>query len=110
MIRGTTAQFKFKMPYMYDDVTTIKIIFWQPGNNGSDPEHPLPIVKTREQCEKTMVSTEVAVRLNQDETLRFSEKTKAFVQLRAIATDGTVFATKQEPITVYPLYDDSILN
>lgn len=109
MIRGTTAQFKFKMPYEYDEVTTIKIIFWQPGNPGPSSDRKLPIEKTRDHCEKTTVSTECSVKLTQEETLRFSEKTKAFVQLRAMAKDGTVFATKQEPITVYPLYDDSIL-
>jgi hypothetical protein len=34
---------------------------------------------------------------------------KARVQLSAKTLEGTRFASKQELITVYPIYDDSIL-
>lgn len=110
MIRGTTAQFKFKLPYDYSDLNIVKITFWQNGNNGPDSTRPLPIIKSLEQCSPSSnMPNELNVVLNQEETLRFSDKSKAYVQLRATSLDGTTFANKLQPITVYPLYDDSIL-
>ena len=29
MIRGTTAQFKFNLPYQLKDITYAEVIFWQ---------------------------------------------------------------------------------
>ena len=110
MIRGANAQFKFKLPYNYDDLNVAKIIFWQKGNSGPDATRPLPIIKNLEQCAPSSdIPNELNVILNQEETLRFSDKNKAYVQLRATSIDGSTFASKEELITVYPLYDDSIL-
>lgn len=44
MIRGTTAQFKFKMPKSFDDLCIVEAIFGQKGNEGTI-EAPLPIKK-----------------------------------------------------------------
>lgn len=44
MIRGTTAQFKFNMPYEFDDLCIIEVTFWQPNNEGTTTA-PMPIVK-----------------------------------------------------------------
>ena len=35
MIRGTTAQFKFKLPYAKNELQWITMKFWQPGNDGT---------------------------------------------------------------------------
>ena len=48
MIRGTTAQFKFKLPYSYDELTSITIRFWQQGN----PSDSLPVFKYKNNCEE----------------------------------------------------------
>ena len=104
MIRGTTAQFRFNIPYAFDELGWVNITFWQPGNNGT-PEHPLPIIKTQGQCNAPNNPNEVCVTLNSEETARFSDKQKAYVQLRAQA-DGNTFASKQERITVYPINDE----
>ena len=108
MVRGTTAQFKFSLPYDYSEIEVARVVFWQPGNNGTT-EAPLPIYKSLAQCCGTNNPKELSVTLSQSETLRFSDKLKAKVQLSAKTFEGTRFASKQELITVYPIYDDSIL-
>lgn len=110
MVRGTTAQFKFKLPYDFAELAVVKIVFWQPGNSGIDETRPLPIVKVLDQCNACENPKELSVVLTEEETLRFSEKTKAYVQLKARNHEDNVFATKQEDITIYPVYDDTILD
>jgi hypothetical protein len=105
MIRGTTAQFKFKLPYPKDELYWATIKFWQP-NNQSDL---LPITKRLIHCDSSDNSNELHVSLTAEETSRFSEKYKMKVQLRAQhLTNGTVFGSRVESVTVYPM-SDSIL-
>ena len=108
MIRGTTAQFKFLLPYNRNDISKATIVFWQDGNDGT-AEAPLPIYKSLEQCLTTNNPREISVTLSKSETLRFSEERKACVQLTATTLEGTRFGSKQELITVYPIFDDSVL-
>lgn len=110
MIRGTTAQFKFKLPYNVVDIATAKINFWQENYSGPNQSRPLPIVKVLSQCSESNMPDELLVFLNKEETLRFLDDRKAYVQLHAKTKDGTAFASKKEAITVYPVYDDSILD
>lgn len=108
MIRGTTAQFRFNSPYQLNEIASIKVTVWQPGNSGTT-DRPLPIVKGRSQCQKGATPYEILTTLSQEETLRFSEHCKAYIQFRAVALDGTAFASKAEEVAVYPVYDDSII-
>lgn len=110
MIRGANAQFKFKLPYNYSDLEIVKITFWQLDNNGPSFNRPLPIVKILQQCSPTDIPNEISVTLNQEETLRFTEIRKAYVQFRGITIDGIPIASKKQELTVYPVYDDSILD
>ena len=110
MIRGTNAQFIFQLPYDYTELEIAKITFWQPGNNGPSENRPLPIVKVLGQCCGTNNPKELSVTLNQEETLRFVDDHKAYVQLRATTLEGIPIASKERLITVYPVYDDSILD
>ena len=106
MIRGTTAQFKFKLPYAYKDLMWITITFWQPGNPNLSP-----IIKTKTECSPVGETTEICTSLTCEETARFSDKYKAKVQLRAqpdITLQGAPFGSKQQLITVYPMLDDLI--
>lgn len=106
MIRGTTAQFKFKLPYPKEKLEWATIRFWQPGNMHQN----LPITKTLDECDAPADSTELCVSLTVDETMRFSEKRKAKVQLRAQLKkeyNGTVFGSRTKLFTVYPTYDES---
>lgn len=106
MIRGTTAQFKFHMPYPLSNLLWVTVKFWQPGNNGSDVA-PLPITK-RLSNEDLSQLEELVITLSPTETARFSDKLKARVQLRASATNGATFASKEQLIPVYPINDDII--
>ena len=109
MIRGTNAQFKFRLPYNYSELEVVKIVFWQPENTGPSLDRPLPIIKVLEQCSPSDIPNELCITLNQEETLRFSEERKAYVQLHAKTVEGIPIASREQMITVYPIYDDSIL-
>lgn len=110
MIRGTNAQFRFKLPYNYSELKSVKITFWQDENNGPAANRPLPIIKILEQCSQTDKSNELSITLNQEETLRFSEERKGWVQLRGVTIDGIPIASNQKQFVVHPVYDDSILD
>lgn len=106
MIRGTTAQFKFKLPYPKSELIWATIKVWQPNN--TNPY--LPIIKKLEDCDILKDSAELCVSLTAEETQRFSEKYKAKVQLRAQhSATGTIFGSRPQLVTVYPM-DDGILN
>lgn len=105
MIRGTTAQFKFKLPYAKNQLQWVTMKFWQPGNDGTT-EAPLPIIKKKEHCDASDDSKELSVSLTSEETLRFTDRYKAKVQMRAQHTSGLVFASKEKVVTVYPLDGD----
>ena len=104
MIRGTTSQFKFKIPYKFDELTNVMIKFWQPGNTNQN----FPIVKTLQSCSRGKLITELFVSLTQTETLMFDDDKKGYVQLRARLLDGTVFASKQCKFTIYQAQDNSL--
>lgn len=102
MIRGTTAQFKFKLPYAKEEIVWATIKFWQPHNTNSF----LPITRKLQDCTSTDDPMELCVSLTAEETARFSDKYKAKYQLRAQHLNGTVFGTRPQLTTVYPMLDD----
>jgi hypothetical protein len=106
MIRGTTAQFRFNMPYPFKELDWATVKFWQEGNDGT-PTAPLPITKKLGQCTSTDDPYELCVSLTSEETMRFSDERKAKVQLRAHA-NGSTFASRETLITVYPINDDIV--
>ena len=117
MTRGTTAQFRFTLPYSKYDVGKVEVVLWQPNNSGLKEDYPLPIKKNYVQdiAENGSVITggpwnwvddyTLAVKVWEQETLTFSDKYKAMVQLRGSA-NGLTFASPQEYITVYPIHGD----
>lgn len=102
MIRGTSTQFKFKLPYTKGELMWATIKFWQ-SNNLNDR---LPITKRLEHCGGSDDLPELCVALTADETAIFSDKYKAKVQIRAQHISGTVFGCRPRLITVYPMIDD----
>lgn len=105
MVRGTTAAFKFKLPYPKEELTWLTVKFWQPDN----PSDLLPITKVLEHCDVADSPCELCVSLTAEETARFSDKYKAKMQIRSQHTaSGTVFGCKPRIITVYPMRDDII--
>lgn len=110
MIRGTSAQFKFKIPYNINNISVVKIVFWQDNYYGPSESRPLPIIKSINQCIRDNVKNEILVSLDTEETLRFKDDRKAYVQLQAKTISGSTFGGKKELITVYPICDNSILD
>ena len=108
MIRGTTAQFKFNLPYVFKDLIYAEIIFWQKGDSFSDA-HSVIITKDINSCSGDRNKKEVYVSLTQSDTLKFSDKKHGYVQFRGKVIDGNVFASKQESFIVYPVVSDDIL-
>ena len=105
MIRGTNAQFKFKLPYTKDELVWATIKFWQPQN----PSKLLPITKKLQDCKAPADFKGLCVSLTAEETSRFLDTYKAVVQLRACHQGSvTVFGTRPQLITVYPMDDDII--
>ena len=109
MVQGTTTQFRFQLPCNFGDLETVNVTFWQDYNNGPTPSRPLPIIKTKKQCSTFGSKNVLAVTLNQEETLRFSTDRKAYVQLRAVAFDGTTYASRSTQIKVYSVYNDDVI-
>lgn len=105
MIRGTTAQFKFKLPYSYNELDNITIKFWQPGNYSKS----LPLFKYKHNCSES-VANEICVSLRPSETALFSDRYKAKMQLRAQPYLGGPFGSKEVLIAVYPMPDDIIID
>jgi hypothetical protein len=103
MIRGTTAQFKFKLPYPKEELAWATIKFYQPNN----PNKLLPITRKLADCATSDNDMELCVSLTAEETSRFLDKYKAKIQLRAQhSKSGTVFGNKPTFVTVYPMLDD----
>ena len=105
MIRGTTAQFKFKLPYPKDELEWVTIVFWQPNN-----PNLMPIYKNKTCCSATDNPNEICVSLTAEETKLFSDKYKAKTQLRARTLLGEPFGCRERLITVYPMNDKILDN
>ena len=107
MIRGTTAMFKFKLPYPKEEISWVTIEFWQPNNQS----RLLPITKTLGHCYTADNPNELCVSLTAEETSRFSDKYKAKTQIRGMHADsGSVFGCTPQTITVYSMRDEIIEN
>ena len=119
MIRGTTASFKFKLPYELQYVSWVNVVFWQDGYEGT-LGNSLRINKefTNEQHFKNMTSKELVVTLSGADTKAFTDKLKARVQMKGLSLEheengqiipSTSFGSRTELFTVYPM-DDSIMD
>lgn len=106
LIRGACEQFKFKIPYMFQELSKVEITFRQKKSNGTT----VTITKNKSNCQAVPTSKIIYVTLNQQETLRFSTDTKAEVQWRALTTTGTVFSSRIKKETVYPTLSETTLS
>lgn len=107
LIRATCEQFRFTLPYMVSQVEKVQILFWQKTDDGET--YISRIEKCLDDCYKNPDSKQISVTLNQEETRSFSADRRAFVQLRGLTSDGIAFGSREQPITVYPVEDDTIL-
>lgn len=119
MIRGTTAGFKFTLPYPLNKLARATVTFWQEGYEGTE-YYPLPIVKEFTDFSEDDDSMQLTVVLTEDETKRFTDRLKARMQLvartRAIVNSETGeelepsvrFASRTKLITVHSISDDLV--
>lgn len=105
MIRGTEAAFRFKLPCSFDDLSWVEVKFWQRNYYGTE-KHPLPIIKTKIDC-CAYGTNAMIVKLTAEETARFSNTKKAYVQMRA--NNGATFGCKEKEIIVYAM-DDGLID
>ena len=105
MIRGTDTAFKFHIPCSFFNIEWVAIKFWQDNNNGTE-SHPMPIMKDKESCSPAEAKT-LVVTLSAEETARFLEDRKGYVQLLA-SNNGAVFGSKKIEFTVHPM-DDALI-
>ena len=108
MIRGTTAYFKFIMPYDYNQLVSAEVICWQEGYAGPSESRALPIVKTLAHCAPTSKSNELSVSLTPEETARFTDRRKAYIQMAATTIEGSRFGSLKKELIVYPMKGDDI--
>ena len=107
MIRGACEQFRFKTPYPLSQLKTVRITFWQLGDDGNDVE-PIP-TKLITDCTENGTPGYIYVTLDQRETLAFKSDRQAFVQFRGLPIAGGAFSSYVEPFAVYPTKDETIL-
>jgi hypothetical protein len=105
VIRGTSQQFKFSIPYNYEDLTDVRIAFWQEDNHGTE-DYTLPIIKTKNDCTSNPFGTILYVTLNSKESLAFATDRKAFVQMRATTIDGFTFGCRKKSFTVHTINEE----
>jgi hypothetical protein len=116
MIRGTTAPFKFKVPYAWSDICAIEATFSQKKDDGNQ----LSIIKEYDTRWGENVNPGgftpdekdpyvIYVVLDPEETLCFSDKRKAQVQIKVYCQHKGTVANRPAMFTVYPINNDSIL-
>lgn len=115
MIRGTTAQFAFDIPYDFSELEYVNIFFWQEDYYGPSESRALPIKlhydannadTDLEYLKWTTDNRRIVVTLIPEQTARFTCEKKAIVQLSATTKSGIRFASDQQIKTVYPIHDD----
>ena len=116
MIRGTTAPFKFSVPYAWSDICAIEATFTQKKESGET----LSIIKEYDTRWAENINPGgftpdnnnpyiIYVILDPYETLQFSEKRKGQVQIKVYCPGKGIVANKPSKFTVYPSNNDNIL-
>ena len=111
MIRGTTATFKFKLPYELQDISWVNVVFWQDGYTGTlGSSSPIKKEFTNEKDFQDITSKELVVTLSGADTRAFTDKLRGKVQLKGFSAKHSVsFGSKPQTFTVYPM-DDKIMD
>lgn len=104
MLKGANTEFLFTLPCDYSNLQSTEIVFWQDNYNGPSVTRSLPIIKQLNQCCQGRTSAQLSVMLTSEETLRFSEKRKAYVQMIGVTKDSQPVVHLKKMITVYPIY------
>lgn len=104
MLKGANTKFLFTLPCDYSNLQSAEIVFWQDNYNGPSVARSLPIIKQLNQCCQGRTPTQLSVILTSEETSRFSEKRKAYVQMIGVTKDSQPVVHLKKMITVYPIH------
>lgn len=99
MRRGTTPTHTFSLPFSVTMISALRITYAQNGRT----------IMTKTEQDVDASDQEISVRLTQEETLMFSDKSDVEIQLKILSTAGDVLAS---PVyTVHPLriIDEEVL-
>lgn len=99
MIRGTTPKHEFTLQFDTSLIKTIEITYAQCGK--------VVLKKGTADCE--MSGSTVRVRLTQEETLKFDDKTYAEIQIRVLTTSGEVLASRKMSARVEAALSNEVL-
>ena len=99
MRRGTTPTHTFTLGFSVELIAALRITYTQNGRT----------IMTKTEQDVDASNQEISVRLTQEETLMFSDKSNVEIQLKILSTSGDVLAS---PVyTVHPLriIDEEVL-
>lgn len=99
MIRGTTPEHKFTIPFDTALVDKVKIIYAQDD----------VVVFEKETADCVLDGMTVTTRLTQEDTLKLDHKKAVQIQLRILTTGGQALASIIEKVGVSQLLDDEVL-
>lgn len=100
MIRGTTPEYTFTLPFETELIETGRISFAQDGR--------LILQKTMDDC--VLEAQSITLKLTQEETFRFdSNGGYAEIQIRILTTGGDALASELLYDTVEPTLDSEVL-
>lgn len=109
MIRGGCQSFKFTLPCIWSNISGVRILFWQEGNDAATVE-----ITQKNDCKckqdiPELNENEIIVTLNQTQTLAFWDDRKAYVQIKVMKNDGVAIPTTPISIMVYPTKIETVL-
>lgn len=87
IIRGTTPEHKFDIPYPQELIKDIRVTYGQRGSS--------LFTKTLKEC--TLGDEELKVPLTQEDTFKFVANRPVHIEIRILFTDGNVVRT-EDPI------------
>lgn len=99
MIRGTTPTHRFTIPIDAELVKEVRITYEQDGK--------LLVEKTEKDC--TIEEKTLSVKLTQEDTLKFSSKKKADLQVRILTTNDTALATEILKLEIEDVLNEEVL-
>jgi hypothetical protein len=100
MIRGTTPELTFNLPF---DISTIKSLYV----TFTDRDGNAVLEKAKADC--TLSGKTVKVKLTQAETLNFKGRQSVQIQLRVLTNDGEALASTIYTVNVAEILKDGVI-
>ena len=102
MIRGTTPTLQFNLPFEASIIKSAEITI-----KYVDDFKKVLITKNLEDCK--LGDRYISTVLTQEETLQLPAPSTVLVQLRIMATDGTILATEPQSVKVKKLLAEGVI-